>query len=873
MDKYFLSTDNIKSVSNQVFQGLNINNSISIDEKQNIVRKIITVMQTIYQNMDKSKINQRNINKAIEIFNTKSIKSSINQLGNLQSNRDIPPRPNYNPRQDQPYMTNNTPITFQRDAEIYGNRNVVLNNRQSESYKQPNVNRQQAINQEYNNRQFTPLQQDTQYADSLQREQYMNGLNNKADRPIDDRLKDLQSQRNFEIPNMNQRPPDINFGLDWEGKNKKQPNNQNYNSSYNQNYNPSPNQNSNQNYNQPKNNNQNNQNFDFSSQLDSQNLEMNQQKSLTGFNDGLNGFGMNPNVGDLNSLDNYNLGITEIPPDDNLSFEQRLKNIESERSSFDPTGSQQVPQQQMPQQQMPQQRRVSFADDQPQMQQQMQQRNMQQQMAQPPMQQPQMQQRNMQQQQIQQRGMQQQQMQQRGMQQQMQQQQMQQRNLEQKNPNVFFLNNNTNQDNSGNTINTDDNVNMVETNNELLLKLNEYYGKLEELANILVERDTEIDSLKNKINDLESNQNNANEDSQRMIKQLQDTILSNRESYDNTMKGMNEELNNKKDQIQNLSSLLNEKDEIIKNLENKRNEELEEKQKLIQDKLDELLEIQNEIEDRAKTHQQKEKYLLGKENEVKELIVQNNLNLNKPENLIINYSRVNYNNNNYEYKLDRPRNIEQIQLISYKANKINNINDSNHLLDLNVYIENMNGELVSDSENEEQNYKDITVSIVEGSYTLQSLIDTFNDNLKNYNITFTLVNNHIRIQSNKKFSLHKKDNSILTMLGFDKDSYTDLNEYTSENENLVELSQLYSFKINNICLGNILLGITKDNQLINNSNHYIDIHSDKIKFTVEDHNGSQILLRKPYEFNFIIKEKNNDTIIENFIKFSNAQIS
>jgi hypothetical protein len=824
MDKYFLSTDNIKTVSNQVFQALNINNNISIESKQNIVRKIYTIMQTIFQNMDKSKINQRNLNKAVEIFNTKAISSSVSQLNNIQSNRDIPPRPNYNPKQDQPYFNNNpsisqntTPISFQRESEIYGNRNVIVNNRQTETYRQPNSNRQEMINSGYQNRQFTDILPQTTFSDSLQREQYLNGLNNKADKSIDDRLKNLQSQRNFEIPNINKKPQDIDFGLDWEGKNKRQPQTTNQQNSQNKrNLDPRLNESISS--------------FDYSNQINSQNLEMNQQKSITGFNDGLSGFGMNPNMGDINSLDNYNTSIlpSEIPTDDNLSFEQRLKKIETERSSLDTIQTSQTSQ-------TSSNKKVSFSDDIQQNQRQFQQSN------------------------------------QRPLQQINQQSQRLQQNRNDPNQDIFFLNNNTNQDNLKQNINSDDNMNI---NNDLILKLNEYYNKLEELANILVQRDDEIIELNKNI---EQNNNIKKEIDQKegIIKQLQETITNTitntRERYQKDLEEKNKELELILNENIKLKEILNEKDVIIKEIENKNNEEIIEKEKLLTNQLNELIEIQNEIEEKAKGHKMKETFLINKENELKELIISNNININSSQNIIIPYTKIILNNNSYEYKLQSFKNINQIQLLSYQANKIFNINDTNNILDLNVFLDN-NVELVSDSDNDEKLYRDIKISLINGVYDNESIITTLNDILKPYNILFKLINNIVIVEGSHKFKMIKKESSLLYSLGFNNEVYSDTHKYVAENEILLNHSKYYSFKLNGISLGDIILGMNKENNIINNHIFDINFNTDKFKFTIEDENKNNVILRKPFQFSLMIKENTSNIDIKNFLQYNNAII-
>jgi hypothetical protein len=887
MDKYFLSTDNIKNVSNQVFQSLNLNNNISSENKTNTIRKILTVMQTIYQNMDKSKITNRNMNKAIEIFNNKAISSSISQLNTVNYNREtinelqqvqqLPPRPDTNVSNRQQNYNLNQPVSFQRDKEIYGNRNIIVNDRNQQNIRQPNPN-QQFINNNYSNRQFTNTMPQQQFNDSLQREQFTNGLNNKSrmnDQSIDDRMKELQSRRMMDVPEANRRPPDIDFSLPFEGKNKTQ-------NQYKQQQ-PKPILNQSSQKPQPG-------TEFFNEQINKQALEMNQQKSITGFNDGVSGVGMDPNVGDLNSLENYNLGLTQVPSNvDNGSFEQRLKQIESERSNIDSFLSQQP---------KPQSKKVSFDDEnfsQLQNQQQMNQQQMnQQQMRQSQQYQQQMNQQQMNPQQMRQSQQYQQQMNQQQMrqsqqyQQQMNQQQMRQSQQQmnqqqmaqpqrgnQSNNDIFFLNqDNTDKINSDDNLEINDgfNINNDKQNEEtqkLYNQLEEYYNKLQELNGILIERDRQILELTNLNQQNNNNLNDKNKSFDLERNQLNNTInsleLSNNELKNNEKILINN-INKSMEEIQKLKEIIAEKEKVIDDLIKQNNND----KLLLKQQLDEIIQTQNDFEQIIIKNNEKEQLLLQKEKELKEMIINNNININPSENLILNYTKIINNNNTYEYNLSKPLYIDTIKLSSYLTSKPFNITNINSQLDLFLYCDkNTNDNLVSDdsgTDDEDKYYRNIQITVPNGYYEIKQLLDYLNDNLRKYNVLVGVspITNIVFIECKYKFKMFKNNNSILETLGFNNSLYESNLKYSSENVYLLNVPKMCKFKLNDMVLGDILLG-TKEHIILNNNTFALNKEMEKLKFTIEDDNGNKIYLQKPYNFTLNIKTKLNIDNIPNYL--------
>ena len=288
----FFSKDNISNLNKILLQQTNKQN-VSRDDKQKIINILIKNMKIIYKQIDISKINPNNFNDIFTQFKNHTLTNTINEINNEINNEIKIPTMN----------KANTPseLKFHRDFNSNPNNGNKLMERptatkQTELYNQQNNYNisQTNSNNDFNNV-FKPIVNKTE---TVNFNNYTEGKN-KDD--IKSLMSNIQQSRQTELNSRNQRPPMPDFLKPMKTSNKEETVN-------------------------IKNDNDfrvpTNQKLDFKTSTSDQ------------FNQGFQGLS-NDIGGDLFSLDNIDKPlIEEEMVEDNSSFEDRLKKIQSERGNI-----------------------------------------------------------------------------------------------------------------------------------------------------------------------------------------------------------------------------------------------------------------------------------------------------------------------------------------------------------------------------------------------------------------------------------------------------------------------------------------------------------------------------------------------------------
>jgi len=338
------SKQTISNMSETIFQQ-NPNINLSRESKQKVIDVLVNKMKTIYKTIDQSKINNNNIGSIFEQYKQYTISETLNSLNNPSNNdglgssgsggagynisdlkfqRDFKSNPNSgNKIMDRPMATKvNDPFT---QNQIYNNQpqnNSQLNNTQLNNSQLNNSQFDQAFKpislpseNNYSEMNYNAFSNQTNNA-------FNNQTINKSQTDIKHKLEEINKNRMSEVPSMvNKRPPTPDFLKPINTNPTKIENNNNYNNS---------NQFNNNNYNSNQYNNNNN---NYNSNQDMHNNTIQDlNTSVTSFH-GLS----NDSGDDLYSLGNFDKPIfsNEIV-EDNSSFEDRLKKLQSDRNNLGP---------------------------------------------------------------------------------------------------------------------------------------------------------------------------------------------------------------------------------------------------------------------------------------------------------------------------------------------------------------------------------------------------------------------------------------------------------------------------------------------------------------------------------------------------------
>lgn len=282
----FFSKENISGL-NKILQQQTNNQNLGRDAKQELITLLVKNMKIIFKQIDISKINSNNINTIFEQFKNHSLKNTINELNllnkpnstsELKFNRDFNSNPtNGNKLMDRPTATKQT--------ESINTKNSFTNFN--------NNNYEASLDQA-----FKPIVENNNEGSSFNN--YTNGRN-KDD--IKSLMSNVQQSRQQELNSRNQRPPTPEFLKPIKTSNKEETQ-------------------------LPVNNNNNSLKVPTNTKLDFKSSTSDQ------FNDGFQGLS-NDVSGDLFSLDNIDKPLIEQEMvEDNSSFEDRLKRLQSDRGSL-----------------------------------------------------------------------------------------------------------------------------------------------------------------------------------------------------------------------------------------------------------------------------------------------------------------------------------------------------------------------------------------------------------------------------------------------------------------------------------------------------------------------------------------------------------
>ena len=848
MEKEFINKNNLTYLNNNLTQRLDLQ-SKSESEKKKCLQVLLNNMKSVYSKLDKSKITQNNINKVMKSFYKYSVDLSVKEL-ELSSKM-------------QPVNRNIT--NFNRDKEINGNRNVSYMDRQGFNDFNNNT---------YSN--FDLSKRNDDYTQSINRNASFNpsddmrsGINarqvNDGEPPEKSYEKLLQS-RNIDVPSRNERPPTPDFSLDGSGSKEKKNNLDNIENFQNMTIS------------------DNTQLTDSFLSRTEESIDVSKNR-MEGDTYHLVGSNLETSFGNVNFGNNE---LSQNIPDDideSINVSDRLKQLQSERSSFDSYISKDEAQQR------PQTDEISNNNNSY-----MNERNMQ---TNPDYQNQQMQMQIEQQKQMQQEKLQRErlQMQQAQMQQaQMQQAQMQQKETFNNNINESSVYNIPNQqlydmiNNVYQNIPKNENVNVKDNKINSMKKGNNVSSmRREDESNLLNDQNNELNNYLNELNKTQLNQLKQIQELQnQMQRQLQNQNFSsnNNESYQEDDKVKNELISKMKIVTGELEQYKRTNSELKKKLDEEiRNKETENDKKInIIDRKKE--EIKLEVMKLGTKHRdidESYKKLVNYEKSIKDLIKKNSdiLSLEKKSYLL--NSKLYNNLSRYTYNFDNEiENIKRIELMSYDFPLIsNNINDLNNKVNLRLEstksIE-TNNESDSETRGSEEEEDTTEIIIPNGNYDISSLIKKMNKLCKSYQVTFTYNKNTSKVtvkldNEDNNFTIINSNNSILKNLGFTNDIYENENVYISENSYDLRKNKYVKIKLCNLDdpeFAEVSISSEKNNVYYKNYDPPI-CSLDHLDIEIQDDNGKPIdFCNLPHKIEFCIIKNQSQTIdLSYFQKNSN----
>lgn len=766
MESQFINKNNLTFLNNDLTHKLGLQ-SKSAGEKRNCLQVLLGNMKNVYQSLDKSKITDQNIDKIMKAFNKYSIDKTV---------QDIQSKPSVN-IQNKPKINVSQ---YERDKEISGKKNVTYMDR-------PDFNAYNTDNR-YSN--FDLSERNHSYNTSINRDtsglnlddSLRSGQNSRRDTevnvPPEKQYEQLLQSRNIEVPSRNQRPSTPDFSLDGSGAKEKK-NNLNYIENFN---------NVKQDDQMPK---QMNNSF-LSNEPEKIQLEGNRMDGDTYY---LTGSNLDSNFGNVQFSNNeLSNNLPEI--DESISVSDRLKQLQSERSSFDTTISdnQQSGQQnnQQSSQQNNQQNNPTY-----QQQRDLQLNN------------------DFQKQQIEAK--------QREM------YEYQQRQAEIKkyeDYNTNYQNNmpkkETIKESFTNKVDMQQNI----PNQQLYDMINTMYQTIPKDTSKDVQKDpyllkqekrmqeessknedkmskkviSKSNEMNNFLNDIAKNQIDQLKQIQYLQDQMQNQLQN--QNFSNTSVNSHDDDRVKNELISKVKILTGEleqykkvNNDLKKRLDDeigKKTSDNDKKIKLIEQKKGEIKEEVLRLGNKHKEIESSYSKLLGREKTIKKLIDDNSKYLNiSRRSFVIDSSDFN-KSSKYSYNLGSNfKNINRIELVSYDFPEItNNINETNNKLYFKIEViksietgnESDNSEVKGSEEYEEV----IQVNIPNGSYDISTLIKKMNKLCKAYHITFTYNKNSnlvtVKSDDDEKFTLfNEKSDSILKILGFQNNQYDDEYNFISEN--------------------------------------------------------------------------------------------
>ena len=299
-DSIFFSKETISGLNKILLQQSNYQN-LSREGKQEIINVLVKNMKSIYKSIDQSRVNSNNFNNVFDQFKKASLTDTLSELKRtnvLQNHLQSP-----------------SDLKFQRDFASNPNSGNKLMERPEATKIQGNLNQKVQKSEQKRNEQFRGVTSDMNNYDSTLDQVFRPIVDNSDDNfatkyetgrtgDIQNRMESIRQLRDNELGNKNQRPPTPEFLKPKQTNPTKQ--------SYDSNV-------SNDNRNIPR---QNNSRPDF------------QNAKSIDFNNGFQGLS-NDTGGDLYSLDNIDKPLIDQEiEEDNASFEDRLKRLQSDRDTL-----------------------------------------------------------------------------------------------------------------------------------------------------------------------------------------------------------------------------------------------------------------------------------------------------------------------------------------------------------------------------------------------------------------------------------------------------------------------------------------------------------------------------------------------------------
>ena len=188
---HFLHNNVIESFNNDLTQKLNLQN-VDMNKRLAIMQILAKNMNSLYQGLDKSRINNRNLTKVLDVYRKKSIAATVNELRSKQKNQS---RENFG-------NVNINKMGYNRDREINSGGPSRLHPRSEFTQ----FSAQGMSNNVSDMSRFSPgVQQQITHERIGQNSRDINTTNRS--------LEDLMKERAMDVPGKN-RPGEIQFSLD-----------------------------------------------------------------------------------------------------------------------------------------------------------------------------------------------------------------------------------------------------------------------------------------------------------------------------------------------------------------------------------------------------------------------------------------------------------------------------------------------------------------------------------------------------------------------------------------------------------------------------------------------------------------------------------
>jgi hypothetical protein len=350
LQSVFFSKDTIAGLNKVLMQQSNYQN-LNREGKEKLINVLIKNMKTVYRSLDTSKINKENFNSIFEQFKKHSVIESIGELkksnalmdyqqssSDLKFQRDFKSNPNPgNKFMDRPESTkiitnsNTNSITNSNTNQNPSNLNQRVNNLEKRREEQRKMNDPfSGFSSDMGNYDSSLDQAFKPIVDNLTDQEYFNNYDTgRNSQDINARMENIQQMRQNEVGNRVQKPPTPDF---LKPK-KTNPDRPGYSDSRSDNRNDSR-----SGYGDSRSDNRNDYRYDnrndFKPPSQSGGKPDFQNMSSSEFNRGFQGLA-NDTGDNLMSLDNIDKPlIDEEMIEDNTSFEDRLKRLQSDRDNI-----------------------------------------------------------------------------------------------------------------------------------------------------------------------------------------------------------------------------------------------------------------------------------------------------------------------------------------------------------------------------------------------------------------------------------------------------------------------------------------------------------------------------------------------------------